>query len=277
MKKNLSVFKWLISLLLIALIASCGSKKVAVQKPPERSKGLANSERELEKSAAETMVKVEPVTPTRFNNKVEVYIHKYAPIAQQEMRLYGIPASITLAQGILESNSGKSQLTRQSNNHFGIKCNGWQGQKVYHDDDRRDECFRAYSRPHYSFRDHSLFLFQRSRYRFLFDYDMDDYRSWAKGLKKAGYATDRRYPNKLIKLIKDFNLDQYDKSVMQGNFKPKKSKKIDKPERYTVKEGDTLYSIGKKYNVSVDELKQLNQLQSNNIEIGQKLYLEPIN
>jgi len=277
MKKNLSVFKWLISLLLIALIASCGSKKVAVKKPPERSKVMANSERELEKSAAETMVKVEPVTPTRFNNKVEVYIHKYAPIAQQEMRLYGIPASITLAQGILESNSGKSQLTRQSNNHFGIKCNGWQGQKVYHDDDRRDECFRAYSRPHYSFRDHSLFLFQRSRYRFLFDYDMDDYRSWAKGLKKAGYATDRRYPNKLIKLIKDFNLDQYDKSVMQGNFKPKKSKKIDKPERYTVKEGDTLYSIGKKYNVSVDELKQLNQLQSNNIEIGQKLYLEPIN
>ena len=121
------------------------------------------------------MVRVEPVTPTRFNNKVEIYIHKYAPIAQQEMRLYGIPASITLAQGILESNSGKSQLTRQSNNHFGIKCNGWQGQKVYHDDDRRNECFRAYSRPHYSFRDHSLFLFQRSRYRFLFDYDMDDY------------------------------------------------------------------------------------------------------
>ena len=277
MKINLSGFKWLISLLLVVLIASCGGKKVAVKKPPERSKELAHSERELEKSAAETMVKVEPVTPTRFNNKVEVYIHKYAPIAQQEMRLYGIPASITLAQGILESNSGKSQLTSQSNNHFGIKCNGWQGQKVYHDDDRRDECFRAYSRPHYSFRDHSLFLFQRSRYRFLFDYDMDDYRSWAKGLKKAGYATDRRYPNKLIKLIKDFNLDQYDKSVMQGNFKPKKSKKIDKPERYTVKEGDTLYSIGKKYNVSVDELKQLNQLQSNNIEIGQKLYLEPIN
>lgn len=277
MKVNSSGFKWLINLIFVALIASCGSKKVAVQKPPERSKGLANSERQLERSAAENMVRVEPVTPSRFNNKVEVYIHKYAPIAQQEMRLYGIPASITLAQGILESNSGKSQLTTRSNNHFGIKCNGWQGQKVYHDDDRKDECFRAYSRAHYSFRDHSLFLFQRSRYRFLFDYDMDDFRSWAKGLKKAGYATDRRYPNKLIKLIKDFNLDQYDKSVMQGNFKPKKSKNIDKPKQYTVKKGDTLYSIGKKYNVSVDELKQLNQLQSNNIEIGQKLYLEPVN
>ena len=265
------------SLLFIVVITSCGSKKVAVKKPPERSKGLANSERELEKSAAETMVSVKPVKPTRFNNKVEVYIHEYASIAQQEMRLYGIPASITLAQGILESNSGKSQLTRQSNNHFGIKCNGWQGQKVYHDDDRRNECFRAYSRPHYSFRDHSLFLFQRSRYRFLFDYDMDDYKSWAKGLKKAGYATDRRYPYKLMKLVKDFNLDQYDKSVMQGNFTPKKSKNVDKPDRYIVKKGDTLYSIGKRYNISVDKLKQLNQLNSNTIKIGRKLYLESIN
>ena len=261
---------------LLALLASCGGNKVAVQQPPERSKAMADSERELARSAQENMLEVNPIRPSKFNNKVEAYIHRYADIAQQEMRLYGIPASITLAQGILESNSGKSRLTTRSNNHFGIKCNGWKGEKVYHDDDAKDECFRAYSRPHYSFRDHSLFLFQRSRYRFLFDHDMDDYRSWAKGLKKAGYATDRRYPNKLIKLIKDYNLDRFDKEVMKGNFDPKKTRQVDRPERYTVKKGDTLYSISQRFNVSVKDLKQLNQLNSNNIEIGQKLYLKSI-
>lgn len=257
---------------------SCGGKKVAVKQPTKRSKAMAESERELQKSADETMVKINPIEPSKFNNKVEAYIHRYSDIAQQEMRLYGIPASITLAQGILESNSGKSYLTSRSNNHFGIKCNGWNGRKVYHDDDRKDECFRAYSRPHYSFRDHSLFLFNRSRYRFLFDYDMDDYKSWARGLKKAGYATDRRYPNKLIKLVKDYNLARFDQEVMKGNFKPQKIKKSsDKPERYTVKKGDTLYNISKRFEITVEELMQLNQLKSSNIEIGQKLYLEPIN
>jgi len=261
---------------LLALLVACGGKKVALQQPPERSKAMADSEKELARSAQENMLEVNPIRPSKFNNKVEAYIHRYSDIAQQEMRLYGIPASITLAQGILESNSGKSLLTTRSNNHFGIKCNGWKGDKVYHDDDAWDECFRAYSRPHYSFRDHSLFLFQRSRYRFLFDYDMDDYRSWARGLKKAGYATDRKYSKKLIKLIKDYNLDTFDKEVMKGNFDPKKTRQVDRPERYTVKKGDTLYSISQRFNVSVEDLKQLNQLNSNNIEIGQKLYLKPL-
>ena len=141
----------------------------------------------------------------------EKYIDRYARIAVAEMYRSGVPASITLAQGLLESGYGRSELARKSNNHFGIKChNGWQGGKVYHDDDAKGECFRKYDDPEDSYRDHSDFLRYRDRYKFLFDYKITDYKSWAYGLKKAGYATDPVYPRKLINLIEEYQLYHYD-------------------------------------------------------------------
>lgn len=141
----------------------------------------------------------------------EKYISTYAEIAVQEMYRSGVPASITLAQGMLESGNGKSLLATKANNHFGIKChNDWNGGRVYHDDDAKGECFRSYSHAHQSYRDHSDFLRYRDRYKFLFDLKPTDYKGWAYGLKKAGYATDPSYPAKLIKLIEEYNLQQYD-------------------------------------------------------------------
>lgn len=145
----------------------------------------------------------------RYN---DIYIKKYHKIAIEEMKIYGIPASITLAQGILESGSGQSNLAKKSNNHFGIKCHSdWRGKKVYHDDDKKGECFRKYKHVSESFRDHSIFLAERKRYRFLFDYSITDYKSWAKGLKKAGYATSKTYAKKLIALIERYELYRFDK------------------------------------------------------------------
>lgn len=208
-------------------------------------------------------------------NPVELYIYNFAGIAQEEMRLYGIPASITIAQGILESGSGNGNLTRRSNNHFGIKCNGWQGEKVYHDDDEAQECFRKYTDVRYSFRDHSLFLSERSRYRFLFDYRSDDYSSWARGLRKAGYATDPSYPEKLIRLIERYQLHAYDQEVLGRNAdlplpKPERFTSNDS-EYYSVRRGDTLYNISQKFNLSLEELKLINKLKNDHIQVGQKL------
>ena len=141
----------------------------------------------------------------------EAYIQRYADIAVAEMYRSGVPASITLAQGLLESGIGRSELAVKGNNHFGIKChNGWNGGKVYHDDDAKGECFRKYDTPEESYRDHSDFLRYRDRYKFLFDYEITDYKAWAYGLKKAGYATDPAYPKKLIGLIEEYDLHVYD-------------------------------------------------------------------
>ena len=141
----------------------------------------------------------------------ERYIEKYAELAVEEMYRSGIPASITLAQGMLESGNGMSDLAVRGNNHFGIKChNGWTGKTIRYDDERRGECFRRYSSPEESFRDHSDFLRYRDRYKFLFDYRVTDYKAWAYGLRKAGYATDPSYPKKLIKIIEDYRLYEYD-------------------------------------------------------------------
>lgn len=140
------------------------------------------------------------------------YIEQFAPLAVEEMYRSGIPASITLAQGLLESGNGLSVLAVKGNNHFGIKChNNWKGGRMYHDDDRRGECFRKYPSPEQSYRDHSDFLRYRERYKFLFDYKITDYKAWAHGLKKAGYATDPSYPKKLIQLIEEYDLHQYDR------------------------------------------------------------------
>lgn len=142
----------------------------------------------------------------------EKYIEKYAPTAVREMYRSGVPASITLAQGLLESRCGESPLATKGNNHFGIKChNTWKGARMYQDDDAKGECFRVYKTADESFVDHSDFLRYRDRYKFLFDLRTTDYKGWAYGLKKAGYATDPAYPKKLIKLIEDYHLYEYDK------------------------------------------------------------------
>ncbi len=142
--------------------------------------------------------------------KVQVYVDTYNKIAIAEMQRSGVPAAITLAQGLLESGFGESELCKKSNNHFGIKCKTeWTGEKVYHDDDLNQECFRKYNSALESFRDHSNFLKTREWYNFLFTLDPKDYKAWAKGLKKAGYATEKNYPELLIKIIEDYNLHQY--------------------------------------------------------------------
>ena len=141
----------------------------------------------------------------------ELYIEKYAPIAQQEMVRSGVPASITLAQGILESGAGLSTLAKEGNNHFGIKCHkGWTGKTMYMDDDEKGECFRVYDTPEESFADHSDFLRYRDRYKFLFDLERTDYKGWAYGLKEAGYATDKKYAEKLIQYIEKYDLARFD-------------------------------------------------------------------
>ena len=147
-------------------------------------------------------------------NKTEAYIEKYSQIAVDEMNMYNIPASITLAQGILESGNGESRLAVEGKNHFGIKCHSnWNGKTIIEDDDEKGECFRKYNRVSDSYRDHSLFLNERGRYAFLFEYNKTDYKKWAKGLKKAGYATNPKYPTLLIDLIEKYDLSRFDKGT----------------------------------------------------------------
>jgi flagellum-specific peptidoglycan hydrolase FlgJ len=199
------------------------------------------------------------------------YIAAFSEVAQLEMKAYGIPASITLAQGLLESGLGKGALAKKTNNHFGIKCHtGWQGDYDFHDDDEKGECFRKYNHPMYSYRDHSLFLKNRSRYAFLFEFKQTDYKKWAKGLKKAGYATDPKYPQKLISLIEKHQLYTYDNKTSQ-NEKIETRVQPGQNEIYVVRKGDTLYSISRRYLVSVDELKRMNRIKGSSISVGQEL------
>ncbi len=143
--------------------------------------------------------------------KINLYVKKYAPSATKNMRFFKIPASITLAQGILESGYGEGTLAKNANNHFGIKCHkDWKGKTITHDDDEKGECFRSYKNPLRSYRDHSLFLVNRDRYSNLFKLKRKDYKGWATGLKAAGYATDPKYADKLISLIERFNLTRFD-------------------------------------------------------------------
>ncbi len=207
---------------------------------------------------------------------ISEYIDEFAEIAQFEMKAFGIPASITLAQGLLESGFGKGELAAKTNNHFGIKCHtGWEGDFDYYDDDEKGECFRKYNHPMYSYRDHSLFLTSRSRYSFLFDLRPTDYKKWARGLSKAGYATDRKYPQKLISLIEQHGLHKYDRPIKDRSEIANVSSRLGDDDRtHTVKSGDTLYSISKRYSISLDELKRINKMKDTNLAIGQKLILE---
>lgn len=253
-------------------MTSCGSKKRQVQtsRPPAKQQQGVTEESKVYSSVGNVQ------TPPKNLSQTESYIYQFANIAKQEMQLFGIPASITLAQGILESGNGQGQLTSRSNNHFGIKCNGWQGAKVFHDDDAAQECFRKYTHAEYSYRDHSLFLFNRSRYAFLFNYKSTDYKSWAKGLKQAGYATDRRYPDKLIGLIERYKLYEYDEEVSMLDKRRTRQSEDQKSQKavHVVLKGDTLYSISNKYGLGLEELKKLNGLDNNQIQIGQELKLK---
>ncbi len=158
--------------------------------------------------------------PAQMSANGIIYVNTYKALAMAEEQRAGIPAAIILAQGLHESEAGTSELVKQSNNHFGIKCKeDWKGQVVYHDDDSRQECFRSYATAADSYRDHSDFLRRSGRYSFLFDLDPADYEGWAYGLKKAGYATNIRYSQILIKMIKDYNLQQYSLIAM-GKMRP---------------------------------------------------------
>lgn len=283
--------KYLVVIVSLLFVACSSPKKVVELK----SESYTNPTIIVEEPIKE--VSYTPLTPT------ELYVKKYAPIAIEEMRKFKIPASVTLAQGILESGNGNSNLAQRSNNHFGIKCHsGWKGERVYHDDDAKGECFRKYKYVASSYQDHSLFLVTRFRYASLFNLDKDDYKGWAKGLKKAGYATDPNYPNKLISYIEKYKLYEYDEVVLKGRkiesyedelgtepivIKPKEEVvkieplvEVKKPVStnsntigliHVVKEEDTLYSISKQYGVSIEEIKTLNDLEENNINIGDSL------
>ncbi|MFT5336270.1 MAG: LysM repeat protein [Luteibaculaceae bacterium] len=170
------------------------------------------------------------------------YVNKWKEVAMQNMVDHGVPSSITLAQGILESGNGNSDLTKRANNHFGIKCHKWNGPRVYHDDDEKGECFRKYSNGDQSYEDHSVFLTSQPRYNFLFDLKKDDYKGWAKGLKKAGYATNPKYPKLLITIIEEEGLDNFDKMVLKGDFKGRT--KGPKEEEPTIKEGPHFEETG---------------------------------
>lgn len=263
-------------LLLCALcLTSCKARKKAdfhqkKHKTERVVRPIHKNETQVPSPPLET---VKTPTTDSHNDRVANYISQYSAIAMEEMLQYGIPASIKLAQGILESGAGAGELTRKANNHFGIKCHtGWQGDRVYHDDDERGECFRKYNDPKYSFRDHSLFLTQRSRYQDLFKLRKNDYKGWAKGLRKAGYATDPRYPEKLIDIIERYNLSAYDQQVLGGPVVEQQADE-NKIETYAVQVGDTLYSISRKFNLTVEALMEYNGLTSYDISIGQILYL----
>lgn len=254
--------KIVVLLFLGAFVFSCGSRK-------------SSSSKRTSKTTTEKVVTVEngdndsDYISIKINSTPE-YIDVFSAIAQNEMHLYGIPASITLAQGILESNSGRGRLSLEANNHFGIKCHDWTGARIYHDDDKSQECFRKYKNAKYSYRDHSLFLSTRSRYSKLFDLDKDDYKRWAKELKAAGYATDRKYPDKLISLIERYELYKFDRDILKDD-KTYNIKEDNTAKTYVVVKGDTLYSISRKYKLTVEELKNLNRLTGIEINIGQEL------
>ena len=259
-------------LLLTLLLNSCGSaKKVKINAPSTITPSTENVKAKL----PETKIKsFETTRKLSVAERVDRYVKTYAEVAQKEMKSYDIPASITLAQGILESGMGDSRLATQANNHFGIKCHReWRGERIYHDDDEKGECFRVYKDPRKSYRDHSLFLTTRSRYDFLFDYKKHDYKAWAKGLKKAGYATDPKYPDKLISLIERYRLDRYDLKKQKTNKETQSTAEIALEKVHQVQKGDTLYSISKKYQVDLELIVQENKIENNTIFLGQNLII----
>ena len=207
------------------------------------------------------------------------YIEKYSSLAVKQMHQYKIPASITLAQGILESNNGNSRLATKANNHFGIKCHGWEGKKIFADDDKKNECFRNYKNVLESFVDHSLFLNKYSRYEFLFDYKITDYKSWAKGLKKAGYATNNKYPELLIKIIEENNLYQFDSKKIDKNLISGKRNIYMHPNKikYVIsKNQETYKTIAKSLNIKLKQILKYNDDNNQSVlNVGTKVFIQP--
>ena len=216
----------------------------------------------------------------------EKYIKTYSALAIEQQKKYKIPASITLAQGLLESGAGQSDLARRSNNHFGIKCHSdWRGGRVYHDDDLRGECFRKYKRVEDSYEDHSKFL-KRSRYDRLFQLKITDYKGWARGLQKCGYATDRAYANKLIKVIEDYELYRYDTGKVHKLTRQEKKKLKYPTVKYTIyrtygllyvyaKENDSFDQIAQNLDFPVKDLKKFNEVPEDfPLQQGDIVYIE---
>lgn len=295
----------------LLFLASCTPNpevySIARSKASERSTRLSVGERT--KDAIDDMgLKTWSASDyDRFESEKD-YIETFADLAMKEMKLYGVPASITLAQGILETSAGKSELVKNSNNHFGIKChNEWSGDSISYDDDAKGECFRKYRSPISSYRDHSEFLTSRPRYAHLFDYKATDYKAWAKGLREAGYATDKAYSDKLIAIIERNELHEFDRTALKMRERKLKSdarkekvsqafssaktaitsigkktkdmaveaqENIENTYRglaHRVVKGDTLYSISQKYQVSIDQIKKMNLLETDVLSIGQIL------
>ena len=213
-------------------------------------------------------------------SNIQIYIQQYQDIAVNHMHEYGIPASIKLAQGILESSYGTSKLAKESNNHFGIKCHkDWAGAVVYHDDDEKDECFRKYDFVEDSYLDHSLFLVNKERYSSLFELKKNDYKNWAKGLKKAGYATNPDYANKLIQLIETYNLSYYDNKETDFVIKEEslyKIKQYNYVQYVTAKAEDTYDEIAEYLGVWPWELIKYNDASDDRVLLeGERVYIQP--
>lgn len=281
--------------LLSFLVISCSTSKPVVRttktgksvvrKPVVKNTTKTNSEINKEIStntnskndSDNNTIVLEATTRVKVTTKLVLeYIESFKEIAKDNMIKNGIPASITLGQAILESGAGTGPLSVQANNHFGIKCHKeWDGSSIRHTDDEENECFRKYNDPSESFRDHSYFLTSRPRYSDLFTFDKDDYKKWAKGLKAAGYATDPKYPDKLISLIERYDLQRFDAEVLgKGYVSTSKSQtSYQDSTMYTVVKGDTLYSISKRFNISIEDLKKKNRLSDNNLSLGQALYV----
>lgn len=272
------IFKIFFSVVMVLFLISCGSKKNV---KTTKIKTTKTTQKPIPKKVIEVDEELEATSKVvvTYANVTE-YIKSFKETAKTNMKEYGIPASIILAQGILESGSGNGTLSKKANNHFGIKCHtDWKGDKVYHDDDEKGECFRKYSQASESYRDHALFLTSRKRYNFLFELDKSDYKAWANGLKQAGYATDPKYPSKLISIIERYNLSDYDEEVLGSKaISKKEEKKEEKTEtssnEYTVVQGDTLYNISKRFNTTVEQLVKLNKIKDNAISIGQKIKIK---
>ncbi len=223
-----------------------------------------------------------------WNQKYQQYINQYKDIAIEQMLRWKIPASITLAQGLLESGAGQSELTRKGNNHFGIKCHGWSGEGVYHDDDMRNECFRAYPSAFESFEDHSRFLSTGQRYKSLFNLKITDYKGWAKGLKAAGYATNPQYAQRLIDIIQLYKLHQYDKASKYDKFMVEHTKdkavghqalhpiKIYNKNYYIIaRKGDTFKTIGEEIGISYKKIASYNEREADDALVeGEIIWLK---
>lgn len=235
------------------------------------------------------LLSVSAFSQARWNQAYQQYVDQYKDIAIEQMQRYRIPASITLAQGLLESGAGRSELTRNSNNHFGIKCNnGWTGRRTYHDDDQRNDCFRVYDNAYDSYEDHSKFLAGNQRYRSLFNLNTTDYRGWAKGLKAAGYATNPIYAEKLIEIIQLYKLYQYDSAKGYDHFMAERTKvpemdaaalhliKIFNKNYYLIaRKGDTYKSIGKEVGISYRKIAKYNERnRKDQLQEGEVVWLK---